>query len=243
MKLNFRRLISPISNLPLVITSLLLMTPTALGEASIGEDALNTNQGMAWAGRGLPFDDIVKIEDSLVKAPLGKVVIDRHGEDPLGVLFKEPFSGPRPGRLAVVSLWGSKVEGCFVQVIVQYAPPNGKATLEGLVPQTLEVGINGQILRLKVRTDAKPKGFQGDYSYTEYENGANRQYSSTWYMTDNLFPVTASAAKLLASAPKEKIKARLTFADDTTKIVEIGAKNVDRWKEAYGFNSACTPPK
>ncbi|MBH8566913.1 hypothetical protein I8748_33015 [Nostoc sp. CENA67] len=220
-----------------------LNQPSAIAQTSIDEDKLDTVNGMPWAGRGLPFDKVVDIKDSLVDSALGKVVIDRHGEDPLGVLFKEPFAGPSPGRFVMVSLWGSKIEGCFVKMIVQSAPTDGKADLEELVPKMIELGIDGQILQLTASPNTKPRGFQGNYTYTEYENNTSYERSSTWYMTDTSFAINADAANMLRNAPAKEIRARLTFANGDTKVFPIGKGNVKRWQEAYGFNSSCTAPK
>jgi hypothetical protein len=47
---------------------------------------------------------------------------------------------------------------------------------------------------------------------------------------------------LLKNAPQKEIRMRLTFANGDTKIIPIGKGTVEKWSEAYGFNSACLPP-
>ncbi|WP_392533554.1 hypothetical protein [Nostoc sp. C117] len=215
----------------------------AIAETSIGEDQLDTVNGMPWAGHKLPFDAVVDIKDSLVNSPLGKVVIERHGEDESGSVFKSPFDSPRPGRFVLVSLWGSKIEGCFVKMIVQSAPLDGKANLEELVPKLIELGIGDRILQLTPLPNIKPRGFSGQYTYTVYENNTNYDRSSTWYMTDTSFAINADAANMLRTAPAKEIRGRLTFVNGDTKVFPIGKANVQRWQEAYSFNNSCTAPK
>ncbi|OCQ91345.1 hypothetical protein BCD64_25425 [Nostoc sp. MBR 210] len=214
----------------------------AIAQTAIDEDKLNTVNGMPWAGGGLPFSKLVNIQDTLVNSALGKVVIDAHGEDPLSSLIKSPFSGPRPGRFVVVSLWGSKIEGCFAKVVVQTAPADGQATLEQIAPTTIELGIDGQILQLTPSPNSKVRGFSGKYTYTEYENNKNVSYSNIWYMSDTLFAINADAANILRKAQPKEVRARLTFANGDTKVFPIGKGTVKHWQEAYGFNSACTAP-
>ncbi|MBD2513032.1 hypothetical protein H6G91_38715 [Nostoc muscorum FACHB-395] len=211
--------------------------------ASIEEDKLDTVNGVPWGGDGLPFNKVVDIKDALVNSALGKVVIDRHGEDPLGVLFQAPFAAPSPGRFVLVSFWGSKVEGCFVKIIVQSAPASGEADLENLVPKMIELGINGQVLRLDRSPKIPPRGFKGNYTYTQYENNTNVTRSSTWFMTDTSFTVNGDGANFLRTAPPKEIKARVTFSNGDSKVFPIGSGNVKRWDEAFGFNSSCSAPK
>ncbi|MBD2299436.1 hypothetical protein H6G80_16285 [Nostoc sp. FACHB-87] len=227
----------------LLLPSLLNFTgEQAIAQTAIDEDKLNTVNGMPWAGGGLPFSKLVNIQDTLVNSALGKVVIDAHGEDPLSSLIKSPFSGPRPGRFVVVSLWGSKIEGCFAKVVVQTAPADGQATLEQIAPTTIELGIDGQILQLTPSPNSKVRGFSGKYTYTEYENNQNVSYSNTWYMSDTLFAINADAANILRKAQPKEVRVRLTFANGDTKVFPIGKGTVKHWQEAYGFNSACTAP-
>jgi hypothetical protein len=224
-----------------IITGLLnTVYGRAIAQTSIDEDKLDTVKGMSWAGSGLPFSEVININDTLVNAPLGKVVIDRHGE--ASGLLNNPFASPNPGRFVVVSLWGSKIEGCFAQMIVQVAPVNGQADLKQLVPQKIELGIGNQILKLTLNPNTKVKRFYANYTYTKYENKVETKYSSTWYMTDTTFAVNADAANLLRNAPAKQVRVRLTFADGDTKVFPIGEGTVKKWQETYGFNSACVAP-
>jgi hypothetical protein len=112
-----------------------LSYPALSGNVDLAEDKLNTEKNLRWGGEGLPFNEVVTIRDSLVNSIVGKVVIDRYGEDngaqqSTGLLsglsnalnIRAPFAGPRPGRITIVTLWGSKEEGCFVKAMIRNAP-------------------------------------------------------------------------------------------------------------------------
>ena len=215
----------------------------AIAQTTIEEDKLNTDKGIYWAGGGFPFSQVANIKDTLVDATLGKVVIDRHGEGASDfsrfLSGTGPFSSPFPGRFVVVSFWGSKIEGCFVKMVIQSSPNNGQAEFEELVPKTIQLGLNNQILELSRSESTKVRTFKGDYTYTGTQNSKR---SSTWYMTDTSFAIDSTAANLLKNAPQKEIRMRLTFANGDTKIIPIGKGTVEKWSEAYGFNSACLPP-
>ncbi|MBW4646109.1 MAG: hypothetical protein KME23_24475 [Goleter apudmare HA4340-LM2] len=217
-----------------------LFSIPAIAEITKGEDLFD--RPMSWAAGGWPLNTTIDIRDSLVDAALGKVVIDRHGEDPLGSFFKSPFVAPSPGRFVIISLWGSKIEGCFVKTIFQYSPADGQADLKALVPVRLELGIGGQILQLTPTQTSKPRGFQQNYTYSQSSGSSSYKRSSTWYMTESLFAVNSNAANLLSSATPAVMRARLTFADGDSKIFLIGENTVKNWQTAYAFNAACKEP-
>jgi hypothetical protein len=208
-------------------------------EASLAEDDLGTKSGVSWGGGDWPYSKTVEIKDSLVNAPVGKVVLDKHGiDDSSGSwLYKEPFSSPEPGKSVFISLWGSKIEGCFTELIVQIAPKQQMAP-ESIVPKLIELGINGQIVQI---TPQKTGAKIGSFNYTYTEN--NRNYSATWYMSRHLFKMDGTIANILASAPSEEVKARVTFVNDDTTVIPIGKGTVERWKSAYSFNPSCKRPK
>ncbi|MFM6181108.1 MAG: hypothetical protein ACKPA8_06260 [Dolichospermum sp.] len=229
----------------LMIASLNGWTEKAIAQTVIEEDKLNTNKGIYWAGSGFPFSEASVIKDTLVDAVLGKVVIDRHGEGPTNFssIFtgSGPFSSPFPGRFIVVSFWGSKIEGCFVKIVIQSSPKGGQVELKQLVPKTIQLGLNNQILELSRNEATKVRPFKGDYTYTDSENAKQINRSSTWYMTDTSFAIDGTAANLLKNAPKKEIRMRLVFENGDTRIVPIGKGTVEKWSETYGFNPACVP--
>jgi hypothetical protein len=70
----------------------LLIPSNAIAETAKDEDMFD--RPIAWGTDGWSVSKIINIQDSLVGSMLGKVVIDRHGEDPENVLFKSPFATP-----------------------------------------------------------------------------------------------------------------------------------------------------
>ncbi len=222
--------------LVLIPTLVNLSIGRTYADASLSEDDLNS---MSWGAPKLPYNQAANIKDSLVDAPVGKVVVDRHGIGPT-VLFQGPFSQPYPGRAVFVSLWGSKIEGCFLETIVQLAPPNGEANLEALVPTLLELGVGGQIVQLSPQPSAKPKGGTQNYTYTVTDNnGKESTVSSTWYMTRTIFGIDSKVANILRDAPAKEVRARITFGNNQSTIIPIGVGTVSNWKEAYSFNPKC----
>jgi hypothetical protein len=226
----------------LIIGCLNGWTEKAIAQTVIEEDKLNTNKGIYWAGSGFPFSQVAIIKDTLVDAPLGKVVIDRHGEGSSGFIGS-PFSSPFPGRFVVVSFWGSKIEGCFVKMVIQSSPNDGQAELKQLVPKTIQLGLNNQILELSRNEATKVRSFKSNYIYKGFQNGKEINRSSTWYMTDTSFAIDGTAANFLKNAPKKEIRMRLVFENGDTRIVPIGKGTVENWSQTYGFNSACVPSK
>jgi hypothetical protein len=220
-----------------------------LAGVDLSEDKLNTEKSLQWGGEGLPFNEVVTVRDSLVNSIVGKLVIDRHGEDdPLretsssgsgldGLVnafnIKAPFAGPRPGRMTIVTLWGSKEEGCFVKAFVHNAPKTSANA--SLVPVKMEVGVGTQIIRLTPASQRLAKVARGNYTYT------NNKISRTapMYFAENTFAVNAKVADLLRNAPPGNAKVRLTFNNGDAKVFEIGKKNVSQWRESYGYNSSC----
>jgi hypothetical protein len=209
-------------------------------EGAIAEDSLEFAEGTSWGGDDFPYSKLVEIKDTLVDTPVGRVVLDRHGvggRTLLGIR-SAPFTSPMPGGEVYISLWGSKIEGCFVQLIVQRAPAQ-QPTKESMAPKLLELGIGGRILQLTTQ-DVVPEFFTGNYVYPVYtSSGTTIQNSGIWYMSRQLFAVDATAASILSSAPADNIKARITYADKSSTILPIGQKTVERWQNAYNFNPSC----
>lgn len=228
-------------SLALVVGSFGVDAALADDDNAIYEDNLTTTQGLQWGGKKLPFKKTVDIRESLVNTPLGKVTADRHifGKDLDGSIFGRS-SRPAPGRSAFISLWGSKIEGCFVEMIIQHAPAEGKADPTAIVPKLLEVGIGSQLVELPPQSEAQPKIFSQDYSYTSFF-GKNKT-SGTWYMTRNIFLVDAGIAKILSQAPDKDTRARLTLSNGNKVLIPIHKKTVKSWKTAYSYNPACKSP-
>lgn len=220
------------------ILSLLLGTATSAiadSEAlpTIAEDDLSTTGGLPWGGRNWTYSEPVEIQDGLVGTPVGKVVFDRHGVDKsnTSLLFKRPFSAIRPGKSVFITLWGSKIEGCFAEMIVQIAPKE-EIPPETITPTLLELGIGGQILQIQPQQDASFRSYE--YTYTEDKS----ERRAIWYMVRQLFPVDGAVAAVLSNAEPQDIKARVNFGDNSL-IVPLGEETVKSWKDAYAFNPSC----
>jgi len=240
---------------------------------SVLEDGLNTNK-LPWGGRNeWVYNEAATIKDALVNTTLGKVIFDRHGidnvSDPgdgeggqggLSFMASNPFASPSPGRILFISLWGSKINGCFAQFIVAYAPRSEISNiLQAIVPKTLEMGINGRKVQLNAVRELKPKLYQAKYTYTvSQSNGARCGFldlkctsentttvdrSGTWYAASTYLAIDANTVSLLSNAtPEQEVKARLTFNNDSTFLFPIGKGTVTSWRDAFSYNPSCTRP-
>jgi len=227
----------------LTLTSLLLETNFTVAqgiEGSVSEDDLNTVNGVPWNGKNYAYSKVLDIKDSLVNTPVGRIVLDRHsqgGTDLFG-------SSPRPGRTVYISGWGSKIEGCFAELIIQYAPKDNFDP-SGIAPTVIEIGAGDKIVRL-LPQNRPAKIWTTNYTYEESTFDGTRTVSvtknGTWYMGRQLFIVDAEQAEILSQTPNKKTNARITFNNGNTLIFPIGAGTVSRWKQAYGFNPTCQPP-
>jgi hypothetical protein len=233
-----------------IISGLTLsLSHRALAGVDLPEDKLNSEQGLKWGGEGLPSDDVVILRDALVNSVVGKVVIDKHGEDngsEPGIMsifgIKSPFAGPNPGRLTIVTLWGSKEEGCFVKAIVHNAPKSEGGNPKGFVPVKLEVGVGDRVVKLTPTSKGGAKTANSTYTYTkEYTSDYKTaiKAEAPVYFAENTFAVNAKVADLFRNAPKGDAKIRLTFANGDSKIFPVGHRNVARWRDSYDYNSSC----
>jgi hypothetical protein len=241
------RILRSISLSALLVSGLTFsLSDRSVASVELSEDKLNTEKSLRWGGEGLPFNDVVTVRDSLVNSVVGKLVIDRHGEDNgteestglLSGLFnaltvRAPFAGPNPGRMTIVTLWGSKEEGCFVKAMIHNAPKVDSSA--ALVPVKMEVGVGTQVVKLAPVSKSVPRTANGTYTYTVDKVERTGQV----YFTENTFAVNAKVADLLRNAPVGDAKIRLTFDNGDTKVFAVGQKNVAQWRESYGYNSTC----
>ena len=225
----------------LIISGLTLsLSHQVLADVDLPEDKLNTEKSLRWGGAGLPSDDIVILRDALVNSIVGKVVIDKHGEDNrteestgfLGGLLnsltvRDPFGEPQPGRMTIVTLWGSKEEGCFVKALVHNAPKGDAVNPKGFVPVKMEVGVGDRVIKLTPASKAIARAAGSNYTYVkEYtSNYTPVKAEGSLYFAENTFAVNAKVADLFRNAPKGDAKIRITFANGDTKIFPVGAKN------------------
>jgi hypothetical protein len=212
--------------------------------AQVLEDQLNP-ESMRWAGQGLPLNKAANIVDTLTSQPVGRVIIDRNAvtttaQGGAGIIDLFGSSIPQPGRGMVVSVWGSKIEGCFVEVYLQQAPATGRLDQPAMTPTLLEMGVNGQVIQLPPQRNATPKFASREYTYV---GPGNVQYRSIWYGNRTLFAIDANIANILASATAAETRARLTLANGETVLIRLEKTTAEGWKQAYGFNPNCQSPK
>ncbi len=225
----------------------LMSFSAAAGEVS--EDRLNTEKALGWGGEGLPFDDSLTIRDPLVNSVVGKVTIDRHGEDDsdggfFGIKIRNPFAGPNPGRMTIVTFWSSKEEGCSVKASIHDAPKNANVSdVKELIPVKMEVGIGSQVIKLTPIAKSVPKYATTNYNYSVASGSTTVERSSTLYFSENTFAINGKVADFLRNAPQGEAKVRITLANGDTKIFKIGDKNVARWKDTFSYNPNCNPAK
>jgi hypothetical protein len=223
----------------------LLAQPSALAQSKkdppkVLEDQLNP-ENMNWAGEGLPLNKVANIVDTLTSQPVGTVIIDRNAvtTSAQGAPLTPNLLGssvPEPGLGIAVSVWGSKIEGCFVEVYLQLAPANGRIDQQSLTPTLLEMGVNGQVIQLPARTNATPKF--SNKAYTYYGPGM-AMYRSIWYGNRTLFSIDATIVNILINAPAVETRARLTLATGETVLIRLDKRIAGGWKEAFAFNPTC----
>lgn len=244
-----RQLVARISFALLPIATVFYPTAVlASAEGSINADDLVTINGIPWAAKGWPFSKVLETQrDSIDSTIVGRVVLDRHGEDsePEYGILRDPFASPKPGRVIVVSNWGSNNSGCFVEMILQVATRDDQTVdPKSIVPTQLDMMINKQRVTLKA-VDAPGIDRYGSfkYKYTKSVKRGEKMVSVTldgvWSLSRHLFAVNASQAKLLSSAPSQKMPVRMTLANRSPVTIPIGKGTVERWPSVYGFNSAC----
>ena len=129
-------------------------------------------------------------------------------------------------------------------MIIQDAPVNGEVDVKSIVATKLDLGIGGQPIQLPAEvSDSTTKSFRQDYTYVQFVSGANQTYSSSWYMTRNIFWIDSQVLTFLRNAPTGEVKARLTFADNSTQLFTIQPETVKSWDAAFGFNPTCQAPE
>jgi hypothetical protein len=233
----------------------ILNTQTAI--AQIKEDSLDFRKILPpWGANNWPYNEVVDIQDSLTDKVLGKVIIDHHGVagTPVGgglaqlitsSLMKDPFKEILPHAQVFISLWGSRVEGCFVDYILQYAASSTQSIdLNTIIPTLLEIQVGEQTIELPPLPQITEAKQSYDYSYEISDNNNKKStVQSKWYMTRNAFVIDGAVASVLRNAPAGEVRTRLTLANGERLIVPIGENTVSQWKDAYSFNPSCLSPQ
>ena len=91
------------------------------GRKPLEKDDLTIDSSLPWGIKRWPYSKVIEVLD-LAESAYGRIVIDRYGIDESDAPIKQPFSRTKPGKLVFASLWGSNLDGCYVETIVQAAP-------------------------------------------------------------------------------------------------------------------------
>lgn len=238
------------------ILGIVLNLNTQTATAQVNEESLDLRQGLPWGANKFPYNKVVNIQDSLTNKVYGKVIIDRHGVagTPVGgglaelitfSLMKDPFNEILPHAQVFISLWGSRVEGCFVDYVLQYAAPSTQSVdLNTIIPTLLEIQVGEQTIELPPLPQITEAKRSYNYSYEIHgDNNKKATVQSKWYMTRNVFVIDGAVANVLRNAPAGEVRTRLTLANGERLIVPIGKNTVSQWKDAYGFNPSCLSPQ
>ncbi len=204
-----------------------------VAEETLEKDDLAIDSSLPWGVKRWPYSKVIEVLD-LAESVYGRIVIDRYGIDESDAPIKQPFSRTKPGKLVFASLWGSDLDGCYVETIVQAAPKNNIEP-EATLPTLLELAIDGQIIELIPRI-TNPEIISYRYSYLD---GKNAQQRGVWHMNHRIFNIDSAQASRLINAPVEDIKARFYFGSTKTIAFTIGADTVERWQDVYSFNTSC----
>jgi hypothetical protein len=235
----------------LIFTNLMIWQPQpsvvadSQRDDQILEDQLNADK-IRWAGQGLPVNQVTNVIDSLTSQPVGIVIIDQTTISraapgtPIVVNLFSTETPPRPGESRVVSVWGSKLEGCFVEVYVQQAPDGNQLDELAITPTLLELGVNGQLLQLPPNKNAAQRFSRKEYTYP---GPYSTMGQGIWYSTRTIFSIDANIAKILANANAVDTRARLTLANGQTVVIRLEKTTAAGWRQAYGFNPSCESPR
>ena len=202
-------------------------------EAEVKKDELKVDSSLPWGIKKWSYGKVIEVRD-LGDSIYGRVVIDRYGKDESGGVVKEPFSRNKPGKFIFVSMWGSNLDGCQVETVVQIAP---KSSIDPrlTLPTLIEFVVNGERFQLPHKA-SNPKIISYKYNYLDGNNG---EQQALWHMNHRIFPISSLQAEKLRAAPIEDIDARMHFGDSKSIPFTIGVDTVERWQDIYSFNSGC----
>lgn len=244
-----------IASLPLVVA--LVAEPGVAqtrGEETMTQDDLITIYGLPWGAREWEFSRVIDVQrNSIDPAVVGRAVLDRHGIDesttnhPILGLIRQPFQGPRPGRVVLISAWGSNNDGCYAELIFHVATNNAQGNAARIIPTRIEMNINGQPLTLLPQSNQAARySNPTPFNYVDYvQQGDNYNeipLSGSWYAARHLFRVDANAARTLSSANEDDdVPIRVTMLNGQPITYDIGDNTVRRWRDVFSYNPNCAP--
>lgn len=222
-------------------------------EVRMSRDQVNTIFGLPWAASRWPFSQWIVLQRNEIDPTVdGWAVFDRHGVDQSSDYISNPFSfieapfaGPLPGRVVIISGWGSFNDFCFAELLLQVAigPSQGDASV--LVPSRIEMNVGGELVELQAVSDAsrysnaRPFQFK-DYVYNDRTNEYDEVVrNGVWYTGRHIFLISADAAAKLRSAPDGNVPIRVTLSNNFPFTYEIGRETVRRWQRVFQYNPSC----
>ncbi|MBD2465648.1 hypothetical protein H6G89_32160 [Oscillatoria sp. FACHB-1407] len=220
-------------------------------EETMTQDDLITIFGLPWGAGDWEFSRIVEVQrNSIDPTVVGRTVLDRHGIDesrtnhPLLGLINRPFEGPRPGRVVLISAWGSNNDGCYAELIFHVATNNAQGNAARIIPTRIEMNINGQLLTLTPQSNRAARySDPTPFNYVDYVQQGNNYneiaLGGSWYAARHLFQVDANDARILSSAPDQDIPVRVTLRTGQPITYEIGDDTVRRWRDVFSYNPSC----
>ncbi|MDX2097360.1 MAG: hypothetical protein SFW36_06250 [Leptolyngbyaceae cyanobacterium bins.59] len=248
-------MLKSLSRLPIVLWALAALPLTPLMPKAIAQtpllqqDYLDTVDGKPWGAPSWPYNTVVGIE-MFGGGMVGRAVLDRDGQvEPIdGYFIKNPLGQIKPVSTVVITAWSSKTDGCYMDMLVQYAPsPSlGEISLDTalpyLVPRDVQIAVGyQQVLTLVPQKLEGRSWIAGPYRYEYYHTGQKQNYRALWYMARSVYTVKPEQAAMLSSAKPGNVRARITFTKGSAYQYDIGEGTVTRWKEVFNYNPSCRP--
>lgn len=224
-----------------------LMAPTlearADVEVSLSGDSL-VSLAFPWAGNGLPFSQVVEIQrNSIDPTVVGRMVFDRHGLDsnPVLGLVQAPFASPYPGRMVLISQWGSNNAGCYMEMVLQLGVAGAMQNSQMLIPTEVMLNVGGQVVTLQAQRSEAQFANAQSFQYSEYDSSTSSNVNKTgvWYTGRHLFRISASDAAILSNASAQNVPIRVVLNDRLPITYELGSGTVQRWRSVFNYNPSC----
>jgi len=221
-------------------------------EVTMTEDEITTYGGLGWGAKEWPYNTKINIvKNKGDSQSIGSAVLDRHGiDEPIESLdallsfITTPFAAPNPVRAVFVSTWSARQDGCYMELLVQAAPPpnvtDDKLSIY-LIPSKVQLKLGKDIVTLKPKEVGDFRYLQNPLIYRFYSSILKRYIPSNWYMARNRFLVTPQETKFTTDAPSGKVTLLVTFLTGKSYEVPIGAGTTKLWSEVYAFNTTCKP--
>lgn len=231
----------------LCILGVWLMAPTlearAEVEVRLSGDSL-VSLAFPWAGSGLPFSQVVEIQrNSIDPTVVGRMVFDRHGVDgnPVLGLVQAPFASPYPGRMVLISQWGSNNAGCYMEMVLQLGAVGAIQNSQMLIPTEVMLNVGGQVVTLQSQRSEAQFSSAQSFQYSEYDSSTDSRVDKTgvWYTGRHLFRISASDAAILSNASAQNVPIRVVLNDRLPITYELGSGTVQRWRSVFSYNPSC----